>query len=363
MKLVIFGLSVSSAWGNGHATFWRALIRALARRGHEVVFLERDLPDHAAHRDLYELSDAHLVIYRDWREALPQVRRHLGDADVAMVTSRCPDGLAATGMVLESRARVRVFYDLDTPITLRKAAEREPAFYLGPRGLGDFDLVLSFTGGEALDALRGRLGARAVAPLYGAVDPEAHRPVPPTPEYMADVSYLGVCTEDRREGLERLLIEPARRLPERRFLVGGARCPDGAHWPANMAFAGYVPPAEYPAFHCSSRLALNVTRPAMAESGYCPSVRLFEAAACGVAMLSDGWEGLDTFFEPGSEILIARTVDDVEQAVAMDDAQLERVGQAARRRALEEHTADRRAREMIDALDTAAAATAGRPGG
>jgi spore maturation protein CgeB len=352
MKLVIFGLTVSSSWGNGHATLWRALCGGLARRGHHVVFFERDVPYYREHRDLSELPGGELRFYREWADALPLAEKHLADADVAMVTSYCPDGVAATERVLSSPAPLRVFYDMDTPVTLERLRAGEPVDYLGPRGLRDFDLVLSFTGGKALAELKERLGARRVTPLYGSVDPEVHHPVPPVEGYRADLSYLGTYAEDRQPTLQRLFIEPARRLPGRRFVIGGAMYPQDFPWTENIYFVKHMPPAEHPAFFSSSRLTLNVTRRAMAEMGYCPSGRLFEASACGTPLLTDWWEGLEEFYRPGEEILVARTTEDAVGALELSDAELGKIARAARERAMEEHTADRRARDLEQALET-----------
>jgi spore maturation protein CgeB len=346
MKLVVFGLSISSSWGNGHATLWRGLQRALAARGHEVVFFERDVPYYAAHRDLRELAGGRLVLYPDWQLIVPLAREQLADADAAIVTSYCPDAIPATELVLDSPARVRSFYDLDTPVTLDRLSTGEPVPYIGLRGLHDFDVVLSYTGGAALDAMRERLGARRVAPLYGSVDPSVHRPVPAEPRYRADLSYLGTYAADRQAALEALFVEPARRLPALRFLMGGAQYPDAFPWTPNTFFVQHLPPAEHPAFYCSSRLTLNVTRRAMAEMGYCPSGRLFEAAACGAPVISDGWEGLDHFFNPGEEIVLARSAGDCIAALSLDDAELARMARRARERTLDEHTAEHRAREL-----------------
>jgi len=350
MKLVIFGLTVSSSWGNGHATLWRALCRALAQRGHCVVFFERDVPYYASHRDLTVLPGCWFHLYGDWTEVLPLARAQLADADVGIVTSYCPDALAATDLVLESSAGVRTFYDLDTPVTLDKLAAGETVPYVGARGLSDFDLVLSYTGGQALRELVERLGARRVAPLYGSVDPQMHYPVPPRPEYSADLSYLGTYAADRQRAVESLLIEPARRLPHRRFLIGGAQYPQEFPWTDNIHFLRHVPPPQHPAFYCSSRLTLSVTRRAMANMGYCPSGRLFEAAACGAPLLSDWWDGLDEFFDPWSEIFIARSTDEAVGALEVSDEQLARMARAARERTLEEHTADQRARDLEEVL-------------
>jgi spore maturation protein CgeB len=352
MKLVIFGLTVSSSWGNGHATLWRGLIRALARRGHRVVFFECDVPYYSAHRDCEEIPGGELLLYRNWNDVLPTAQAHLDDADVAMVTSYCPDGIAASDLALGARAPLKVFYDLDTPVTLERLRAGQAVSYLPPRGLQDFDLVLSYTGGASLGELQSRLGARRVAPLYGSVDPDLHAPAARLPEFAADLSYLGTYAEDRQTALDALFIEAARRLPGQRFLIGGAQYPERFPWTANIFFVEHVSPSLHPAFYSSSRMTLNVTRRAMAEMGYCPSGRLFEAAACGAPLLSDWWEGLDQFFAPGSEILIAHNTDDAIAALALADDELARMARVARQRTLDEHTADRRAGELLTALES-----------
>ncbi|ACI98201.1 CgeB family protein [Rhodospirillum centenum] len=353
MRLVVFGLTISSSWGNGHATLWRGLCAALARAGHRVTFFERDQDWYAETRDCHDIPGGALVLYRDWAEALPQARAALEGADAAMVTSYCPDGIAANDLVLEEGRGVRVFYDLDTPVTLARLEAGEPLGYIGPHGLRGFDLVLSYTGGRALDALRTRLGAERVAPLYGHVDPAVHRPVPPQPQYRADLSYLGTYAADRQRALEILLVEPARRLPRRRFVIGGAQYPADFPWTENIWFVRHLPPPEHPAFFSASRLTLNVTRAAMAAMGWCPSGRLFEAAACGTPILSDRWEGLDAFFTPGREILVAGTTEEAVAAIERDNADLDRIAAAARERVLAEHTADRRAADLLAHLEQA----------
>jgi spore maturation protein CgeB len=280
-------------------------------------------------------------------------RRELADADAAMVTSYCPDGVAAADLVLDAPVPVRVFYDLDTPVTLARLAAGQEVEYVPPQGLGGFDLVLSYTGGGALDALRSRLGARRVAPLYGSVDPDAYLPGEPLPQYRADLSYMGTYAEDRQDRLEQLLVEPARRLPERRFLIAGAQYPEAFPWSANIYFVRHLPPAEHRAFYSSCRMTLNVTRAAMARMGYCPSGRLFEAAAGGAAILSDAWAGLDSFFAPGTEILIAHDTEDAIAALQTSDGELARLRRRARERTLAEHTADRRAAELEALLEDA----------
>lgn len=356
MKLVVFGLTISSSWGNGHATLWRGLCRALARRGHRVVFFEKDVPYYASNRDLFEIPGGDLVLYENWEDIRLRAAAETADADAAMVTSYCPDGLIATDLLLDASRPVRVFYDLDTPVTFSRLEAREPISYIGPRGLGDFDLVLSYTGGRALEKLQTDLGAQRVAPLYGHVDPDIHRPIEPRERYVSDLSYLGTYAADRQAGLERLFIEPAGLRPSQRFLIGGAQYPDDFPWRPNIHFVRHLPPAEHPAFFSSSRLTLNVTRQAMAEMGWCPSGRLFEASACGVPILSDAWEGLGSFFEPGREILIAETTADAASALDLPDSELKRIASASRERTLEEHTSEHRTKELEKLLEGARSA-------
>ena len=349
MKLVVFGLTVSSSWGNGHATLWRGLIRALERRGHDVVFFERDAPYYAEHRDLTDLGEALLVLYPDWESVRLKALGHLLDADVAMVTSYCPDARAAADLIAE-QGHVSVFYDLDTPGTLARLAAGERVDYLPGDGLGRFDLVLSYTGGEALARLRTDLGARRTAPLYGHVDPDEHHPEPRDPRYACDLSYLGTYAPDRQAALEQLFVGPARARPEARFVLGGSGYPQGFPWTPNTWFVQHLPPAEHAAFFSSSRLTLNVTRRDMAAMGWCPSGRLFEAAACGAPILTDRWPGLEDFFAPGDEVLGADGEADVLAAMDRGDAELARVGRTARERVLDEHTSDHRAGQLLGLL-------------
>src|SRR2546430_3396116 len=247
-----------------------------------------------------------------------------------------------------------LFYDLDTPVTLERLEQEQTVDYIPPYGLEPFDLVLSYTGGCALEGLQSGLGARRVAPLYGSVDPDLHKPVEPSPQYSADLSYLGTYAPDRQQALEQLFLEPARRAPGKKFVIGGALYPEDFPWSENTWFVRHVPPALHPAFYCSSKLTLSVTRSAMAEMGYCPSGRLFEAAACETPVVSDHWEGLEEFFEPGREILIASQAGDVVDDLALPPDELRRIGSAARERVLDQHKSDHRSRELIRLLEAAA---------
>ncbi|MCA1499845.1 MULTISPECIES: glycosyltransferase [unclassified Bradyrhizobium] len=361
MKIIIFGLTISSSWGNGHATLWRGLCKHLARSGHSVVFFERDVPYYSGARDLYELPGGALRLFANWDDVRQAASAEVRDADVAIVTSYCPDAIAATELILAEDRAVPVFYDLDTPVTLARLIAGEAVPYIGPRGLRDFALVLSFTGGpHVADEFRNRLGARDTRPLYGHVDTDIHHPVAPQPHYRADLSYLGTYSEDRQHTLEALFVAPARARQDLRFLIGGAQYPDDFPWSPNIYFVRHLPPSEHAPFFASSRLTLNVTRRAMAEMGWCPSGRLFEAAACGAPLLSDDWPGIADFFAPGEEILIARDEHDALAALAMPDAELRRMALRAYERTMDQHTSDKRARELISMLEQIASSRISR---
>jgi spore maturation protein CgeB len=300
--------------------------------GWQIVFFERNTSYYAQNRDVHALPDGELVLYEGWPDIEASARRHVAEADAAIVTSYCPDGLAATELVLATPHASRVFYDLDTPVTLGRLRRGEHMSYIGPRGLADFDLVLSYTGGAALDGLEELAGARRPVPLYGHVDSELFQPAPGEPRYRADLSCIGTYAADRQETLHRLFIETARKDSDRRFVLAGAQYPQDFPWTDNIYFVRHLPPSEHPAFYGSSRLTLNVTRADMPEMGWCPSGRLFEAAACGAAMISDRWMGLEAFFTPGSEILVARGDGEVTAALDLSQDELRRIGDSARGR-------------------------------
>ncbi len=351
MKIVVFGLSISSAWGNGHATLLRGLFRELHGMGHEVHFLERNTPYYASHRDADRFHFVDLHLYSDWDDVRAEARKLLSSADVGMVTSYCPDGAAASELIFTANLCRSIFYDMDTPVTLSRLKRGEPVPYLPSEGLRNFDVVLSYTGGQALENLQNTLGARCVATLYGWVDPDAYHRVAVREEFEADLSYLGTYSLDRQAAFERLLLEPARRIAGRRFVVGGAMYSDRHLWPGNVRYFDHVAPVDHCAFYSSSLVTLNVTRGSMAAMGYCPSGRLFEAAACGTAVLSDWWRGLDIFFEPGTEILIAASSADAISAITRDRGELSRIGNRARQRALADHTARIRAERLIQLIE------------
>jgi spore maturation protein CgeB len=354
MKLVIFGLSITSSWGNGHATTFRSLCQALHRRGHRIVFFEHNLEWYQNNRDLPHPPYCDVRIFENWREVRPLVRAQLADADVAMVGSYFPDGIAALEEVLSSHVPVKAFYDIDTPVTIRDLKLHGRTEYLHLEHLPELDIYFSFTGGPMLEEIENKLGAPYAVPLYCSVDPEKYRELPRNPEFACDLSYMGTYAPDRQPKIGELLCAPARQLPRRRFIVAGPQYPEALDWPENVERIIHLNPCHHAEFYCSSRMTLNVTRRDMVVAGYSPSVRLFEAAACAAAMVSDNWPGLDTFFVPGREILLPTGSSDVERYITgYDDAELRRIGRAARERVLACHTSEVRAREFERAVEIA----------
>lgn len=346
MHIVVLGLSLSSSWGNGHATTYRALLRALAERGHKIAFLERDQPWYAAHRDLPDPDFCTLSFY-DEVDDLDVYRALITDADVVIVGSYVPDGIEIGRMVQNCARGVVAFYDIDTPVTLG-LLEAGECPYLSPDLIARYDLYLSFTGGPTLDVLTARYGSPSTQPLFCSVDEERYRPMKVPVTY--DLGYLGTYSPDRQTTLERLLIEPARRAPDRRFVVAGAQYPSDIDWPVNVVRLEHVPPAGHPAFYGSCRWTLNVTRADMIRAGHSPSVRLFEAAACGTPIISDLWPGIADVFIPGQEIVLAADADDVLAALGAEDQRRDCIARAARKHVLAAHTARHRAKQLEEAL-------------
>lgn len=360
LRLVFAGLSLSSSWGNGHATTYRSLLRALSARGHEITFLERDAPWYAANRDLPDPDFCRLRLYGHVEDLRTEFAGTLADADAVILGSYVPDGIAAARIVQTTATGVTAFYDIDTPVTVAGILAGDCS-YLSRDVAGGFDLYLSFTSGPLLSFIEDELGAARARALHCAVDPQLYRPLDGPKRW--DLGYLGTYSADRQPSLEELLLEPARRRPDLRFVVAGPQYPDDIDWPENVDRIHHVPPDRHADFYSSLRWTLNVTRADMIRSGHSPSVRLFEAAACGTPMVSDHWEGLDKFFSDGREIRIARSA--AEMLAALELAEAERVGiaEAARRKVLAGHTADHRAAELEELLFEAAEekSPAGRP--
>jgi spore maturation protein CgeB len=344
---VFLGLSLSSSWGNGHATTFRALLKALSARGHDVLFLERDVPWYAAHRDLTDPDFCRLAFYSSIDD-LSRFEPAIGSADAVIVGSYVPEGVTVGRLVQSTAQGVTAFYDIDTPVTLAKL-ERGDFQYILPDQIPAYDVYFSFTGGPMLERLTSAYGSPMARALYCSVDPDVY-PVLKR-ENRWDLSYIGTYSPDRQPALERLLIEPARRAPHLRFAVAGPQYPKDIGWPSNVERFDHVPPTEHARFYARSRFTLNVTRADMIKAGYSPSVRLFEAAACGTPIISDVWDGLDTLLDPGREIALAKTSQDVLDVLdRWSDERRMQMAKAARQRVLAEHTAADRARSMESSL-------------
>jgi nucleoside-diphosphate-sugar epimerase/spore maturation protein CgeB len=353
MKLVVLGLSLSSSWGNGHATTYRALLKEFAKRGHDILFLERDVPWYRANRDLDEPGYCRLDFYHSVEE-LGNWRDDIRNADAMIVGSYVPEGVEVGRFVQKHARGVKAFYDIDTPVTLAKL-ERGDFEYLSPELIPGYDLYLSFTGGPTLRRIERQYGSPMARALYCSVDPAAY-PVLDVPKKW-DLTYLGTYSGDRQPTLEKLLIEPARKLPRLKFCVAGPQYPDSIDWPENVERFDHLPPAEHPGFYAASRYTLNVTRADMIAAGWSPSVRLFEAGACATPVISDTWDGIDSLFAPGREIILAERSEEVIELLA-SDADAPAIGRAARAKVLSGHTAAHRASELERAIEEAAGAKA-----
>lgn len=344
MKIVILGLSITSAWGNGHATTYRGVVRELTNLGHDVLFLERDQPWYADNRDLPNPSFCRTELYTSVRDLQARFEKDVREADCVIVGSYVPEGVTVGEWVTKTARGATAFYDIDTPVTLAKL-ERKQHEYLSPQLIERYDLYLSFTGGPTLERLQDEYGSPQAHAFYCSVDPSLY--YPEKSEMRWDLGYLGTYSDDRQPTVDQLLLEPARLLHGRRFIVAGPQYPDSIQWPANVERIVHLSPAEHRRFYNAQRFTLNVTRADMIRAGYSPSVRLFEAAACGTPIISDSWAGLETLFVPGREILITRTSQEVTTILnEMSEDEREAIGRNARRRVLAEHTAAHRAAEL-----------------
>lgn len=347
-RIVVLGLSITSSWGNGHATTYRSLLKALARRGHTLTFLERDVPWYADHRDLPDPPWCRTILYAD----LPDLERHaplIAEADAVIVGSYVPEGVAVGRFAIAHATGPVAFYDIDTPVTLAKLAAGDEEYLTGSL-LAAYDVYLSFTGGPTLARIEA-MGSPRAAALYCSVDPQVHAPVAVPRRWR--LGYLGTYSPDRQPTLDALLVAPARALPDADFVVAGPQYPDDIDWPANVARIPHLPPSEHAAWYSAQDFTLNVTRADMRRAGWSPSVRLFEAAACGVPIVSDPWPGLETILSPGEEILVAETTEDAERILAgTTPERRDAIAAAARRAVLARHTADHRAAELEAILRT-----------
>ena len=352
MRYLFFGLSITSSWGNGHATTYRGLLQALAARGHHCTFFEQRAEQYQSNFDLDPAGTDYVKVelYDSWDDHETQARasRALTLHEVVVVGSYCAAGAAIADYLLQRRRDYNriLYYDIDTPVTLERLAAGGATPYIRGDQLARFDGVLSFTGGPVLDELRDRWGVARPATLYCGFDPAVHHPVPPAPRFACALGYMGTYSAERHDAVTELLLRVAQARPADRFIIAGPQYPDVADWPPNVENIPHLYPRDHAAFYCSNGLTLNATRAPMVRVGYCPSVRLFEAAGCGAPIISDVWPGLETLLTPGEEILPVRTRDDVLAALALPAAERQRIGAAARARALREHTYAARAAEL-----------------
>jgi spore maturation protein CgeB len=344
MKIIIVGLSISSSWGNGHATTYRSLLRALAARGHDLIFLERNTKWYAEHRDLTRPSFCELGLYESLRDLRIQFSQKIKAADLIMLGSYVREGIEIGEWLIRTARGAVVFYDIDTPVTMAKIAQADYE-YLSPELIPEFDLYLSFSGGPLLERISSIYGARRVRPLYCSADPEIL--YPQVFQERWDLGYLGTYSPDRHHLFQELLLAPATMSARQRFAVIGSQYPSKVAWPPNVERLSHLSPNEHCRFYNSQRFTLNITRAPMVNAGFSPSVRLFEAAACGATVITDRWDGLELFFEPGQEILVAASACDVLSIISsMPDCRRSAIGRAGYQRFLKEHTPAHRAEAL-----------------
>ena len=355
MKIVVFGLTITSSWGNGHATTYRSLLKALSRRGHRVEFIEKDVEWYRSNRDLPKPDFCAVRLYESWEQESDALLAVSSDADVIVVGSYFPDAVAATSALLGMVRCPILFYDIDTPITLHQLRSRGGTDYLTAAHIPHYAAYLSFTGGPVLRELEEVFHAQRAIAFYCSVDPELYQPVTARADFACDLSYLGTYAADRQPKLMRLLDWAAALTPQQSFLVAGPQYPDDLLWQSNVRRMVHVPPRDHPAFYCSSRFTLNVTRDDMVAAGYSPSVRLFEASACAAVILSDDWPGLPEFLTPGEEVLLPKDAAEVSRVLqGLGDAERARIGQRARERVLDAHSSNHRAaqfEQIVSSLD------------
>lgn len=356
MKIVIFGLAITSSWGNGHATTYRSLCKALARRGHRIDFIEKDTGWYRGNRDMPKPEFCTVHLYDDWRTSSHTLLELGKDADAIVIGSYFPDATVATSELLDAGCGPLIFYDIDTPITVAKLRSHGATEYLDSTMIPCYSAYLSFAGGPLLDEIRNRFGSPEAVPFYCSVDPDLHQPTAANARYRCELSYLGTYASDRQPALMQMLNEPAAQMPESRFIVAGPMYPRTIPWSRNVKRIIHLSPSEHPSFYCSSRFTLNLTRKDMVASGYSPSVRLFEAAACGATILSDWWEGLDQFLTPGRELMLVGGASDVIDILrTMTEGERERIGKAARERILACHTSHHRAVQFEEIVNRSCA--------
>ncbi len=344
MKIAFYGSSIVSAYWNGAATYYRGLLRALARRGYDITFFEPDVYDRQKHRDIGSPDWCTVVVYEGSLPALKHVTTLASQADIVVKASGVgfeDDLLLAEVMAAARPDALKIFWDVDAPATLAElsAAPDHPL----RRSLPDLDLVLTYGGGDPVANAYRALGARDCIPIYNALDPDTHFPTEPDPRFEADLGFLGNRLPDREARVERFFLEPAGLMSDRTFLLGGSGW-DNKPKPDNVRYASHVPTKDHNAFNVTPTAVLNISREDMARTGFSPATRVFEAAGAAACIITDAWEGIDLFLKPDEEILVARDGQDVADVMAkLDRATARAIGDRAMARVLSEHTYDHRA--------------------
>ncbi|MGN6489266.1 MAG: CgeB family protein [Devosia sp.] len=345
MKIAFYGSSLLSSYWNGAATYYRGILKALATLGYEVTFYEPDVYERQSHRDIDPPDWCRVVVYPGTPDGMLSVTPEAGEADIVVKASGVgyeDDALLEQLLTQARPGAIIVFWDVDAPATL--AELRAAPGHVLRRALPQLDLVLTYGGGDPVVGAYAELGARRCVPIYNALDPETHHPVPSDSRYTAHLSFLGNRLPDREARVESFFLEPALALPTRQFLLGGSGWHDKL-LPGNVNYLGHVPTAAHNAFNCTPLAVLNISRNSMADMGFSPATRVFEAAGAGTCLITDHWEGIEQFLAPGDEVLVARDGKDVAELVAMlTPSEAERIGGNALRRALRDHTYAQRAR-------------------
>jgi spore maturation protein CgeB len=343
LNIIFIGLSVTSSWGNGHATTYRALLRALAQRGHNVTFLERDLPWYREHRDLANPAGWSVKLYNSLQDIPRRFGTLITTANLVIIGSYVPDGIAISEWVTSHAQGITGFYDIDTPVTL--AGIEDGLKYVSATMIPRFDLYLSFSGGPIPAMIEDTYGSPMARVLHCSADPSLHQPCSVPARW--SLGYLGTYSEDRQPQLGKLLLAPAAQLSTERFVVAGSKYPANLAWLKNIDRIEHLTPRDHAPFYAAQRFTLNITRADMRSLGFSPSVRLFEAAACGTPIISDRWPGIETIFSPASEILIVDGPRDVIQILTgMSEDKRLAIAERARRRIIADHTPDHRARQI-----------------
>jgi spore maturation protein CgeB len=357
-SLAFFGSSLVSSYWNGAATYYRGIIRALHARGWRVTFFEPDAFERQDNRDMPDPDWARVVVYPPDELGLERVLDGASDADVIVKASGVgvlDAELEAAVLQIKQPHQLCIFWDVDAPATLERlqANPDDPLRALIPR----FDKVLTYGGGQPVVDAYNEIGAHDCTPIYNALDPDTHFPVPPDPRFAADLALLANRLPDREARIQEFLFDPARRLPHCQFLLAGNGW-QGAEVPENITLLGHLPTADHNVFNCSPTAVLNVNRASMARFGFSPATRIFEAAGAGACLISDAWPGLDHFLEPDTEVLVAANGEEVAERLRhLTPRRARTIGEAARRRVLAEHTYEQRVAQLEGLLDLATTTT------